>query len=245
MEFDWTTFILEIVNFLILVWLLKHFFYRPVLDVVARRRAGIEKTLADARTTQTEALALKGRYEARDTEWAKEKEIARAKLAEELSAERERALAALRTTLADERERARVLDEHRLAEHRRAVEEQAIALGAAFCARLLARLAIPALEAKLVAVTIEDLPRLPAEQARALAAHAAASELQPTVTSAYPLDESQRKAIGESLGAAVGRRVEAVFDVNPELLAGLHISFGAWVLHANLRDELKFFAATA
>ena len=37
MEINWTTFVLEIVNFLILVWLLKHFFYRPVLAVVARR----------------------------------------------------------------------------------------------------------------------------------------------------------------------------------------------------------------
>jgi F-type H+-transporting ATPase subunit b len=245
MEFDWTTFVLEIVNFLILVWLLKHFFYRPVLDVVARRRAGIEKTLADARATQTEALALKGRYEAREAEWAKEKEIARAKLDEELSAERERAMAALRTTLADEREKARVIDENRLAEHRRIAEGRAIAQGAAFCARLLARLATPALEAKLVDVTVEDLAKLSAEQARALAAHAAEGALHPTVTSAYPLDEGQRKAIGEALGAAMGRRVDAVFNVNRELLAGLHISLGAWVLHANLRDELKFLAATA
>jgi F-type H+-transporting ATPase subunit b len=245
MEFDWTTFILEIVNFLILVWLLKHFFYRPILDVVARRRAGIEKTLADARTTQTEALALKGRYERRETEWAKERENARAKLDEELSAERERAMAALRATLADEREKARVIDENRLAEYRRTAEGRAIAQGVAFCARLLARLATPALEAKLIDVTLEDLGKLPADQVRALAAHAADGELRPTVTSAFPLAEDQRKAIGESLGASIGRRVDAVFNVNPELLAGLHISLGAWVLHANLRDELKFLAATA
>jgi F-type H+-transporting ATPase subunit b len=244
MEFDWTTFILEIINFLILVWLLKHFFYRPVLDVVARRRAGIEKTLADARTTQTEALALKGRYESREAEWAKERESARAKLDAELAAERERALAALRKTLADEREKARVVDENRLAEHQRAAEERAVTQGAAFCARLLARLATPALEARLVAVTVEDLARLPTEQARALAERAE-GEPKLTVKSAYPLDEGQRQAIGESLSAAIGRRVDAAFDVDPELLAGLHISLGAWVLHANLRDELKFLAAMA
>lgn len=245
MEFDWTTFILEIVNFLILVWLLKHFFYRPVLGIIARRREGIEKTLSDARITQTEAQALKVQYEAREAEWAKEKEAARARLAEEISAERERSMAALRASLSDEREKARVLEEKRLAEWRRAAEEQAIALGAAFCARLLARLASPALEATLVDVTVDELPRLPAEQVRDLAASAGEDELKPAVMSAYLLDEARRKAIGESLSALVGRRVSAVFSENPDLVAGLHVSLGAWVLHANLRDELKFFAATA
>jgi len=42
MELNWSTFLLEIINFLILVWILKHFFYKPILDVIAHRRADIE-----------------------------------------------------------------------------------------------------------------------------------------------------------------------------------------------------------
>lgn len=245
MEFNWTTFALEIVNFLVLVWLLKHFFYRPVLDVIGRRRAGIEKTLADARTTQTEAQGLKENYEARTAEWSKEKDAARAKFAEEISAERERAMEALRTSLADERERTRVLNEKREAEWRRTVEEQAISLGAAFSAKLLSRFATPELESRLVDVTLEELPRLPAAQAQALAVNAKNGTMKLTVTSVYPLDEDRRKAIRASLSALVGRPVEPDFGANPELLAGLRVSLGAWVLHANLHDELEFFAATA
>ncbi len=41
--FDWFTFIAQIVNFLILVWLLNRFFYAPVLSAMDRR----EKELAD------------------------------------------------------------------------------------------------------------------------------------------------------------------------------------------------------
>jgi F-type H+-transporting ATPase subunit b len=245
MEFNWTTFALEIVNFLVLVWLLKHFFYRPVLSVIARRREGIEKTLADARSTQAEAQALKESYEARAAEWRKEKDAARAKLAEEISAERDRAMEALRTSLANEREKAKVLREKREVEWRHTVEEQGISLATAFSARLLARFATPELESSLVDVTLEELPRLPAEQARALAANAKNGAMKPTVTSAYPLDENRRKAISASLSALVGHPVEPDFGANPELLAGLRVSLGAWVLHANLRDELEFFAATA
>ena len=39
MELDWTTFILEIINFLVLVWILHRFLYQPVMNVIAQRRA--------------------------------------------------------------------------------------------------------------------------------------------------------------------------------------------------------------
>ena len=37
MELDWSTFALEIINFLALLWILKRFLYRPILAVVAER----------------------------------------------------------------------------------------------------------------------------------------------------------------------------------------------------------------
>ena len=38
MELSGSTFVLEIINFLILVWILKRFLYKPVLGVIAKRR---------------------------------------------------------------------------------------------------------------------------------------------------------------------------------------------------------------
>ena len=58
MELNWSTFILEIINFLVLIWILKRFLYKPVLDVIARRRAGIEKTLSDAREMRHKGLSV-------------------------------------------------------------------------------------------------------------------------------------------------------------------------------------------
>ena len=72
MELNWSTFALEIINFLVLVWILKRFFYQPVLEVIARRRAGIEKTRTEALQLQDEAQALRSQYENRLTEWDKE-----------------------------------------------------------------------------------------------------------------------------------------------------------------------------
>lgn len=59
MELNWTTFTLEIINFLALLWILKRFLYQPVRATLAQRRAGVERTLMQASAAQAEALALR------------------------------------------------------------------------------------------------------------------------------------------------------------------------------------------
>lgn len=242
MDFDWSTFFLEIINFLILVWILKRFLYRPVLKVITQRRADIEKAMADARRIETEANELRRQSERELAQWEQEKEAAQARLREELAAERERLMAGLETSVAEERERRRVLDERHQHDFQRSVEEQGIAQGAAFSARLLGRVATPELEARLYALLLEDLRGLRAEDKRAVAEAAAAPGLQLRVQSAFALDEGRRAELARALAEATGKTLPVEYRENPELLAGFHVSIGPWILHANLRDELKFFS---
>jgi len=85
MELNWSTFVLEIINFLVLVWILKRFLYKPVLKVIAKRRAAIEKTLTEARDKEKAAEELKTRYEGRVAQWDRERAQAREDLARERS----------------------------------------------------------------------------------------------------------------------------------------------------------------
>jgi F-type H+-transporting ATPase subunit b len=241
-EFDWTTFTLEIVNFLILVWILKRFLYRPILDVIAKRRDGIEKTLADARRIETEAIKVRQQHEQQLAEWEQEKEAARANLLKELAEERERRMAALESGIADERQRRSVLEQRHRRDFEHAAEEQGIAQGAAFSARLLARVASPELEARLYALLLEDLRSLNAEDRRAMAEAAAVPGIRLRVQSAFSLDEDDRTGLAHVLAEVTGRTLPVEYRVDPELVAGFQVNVGPWVLHANLRDELKFFS---
>ena len=72
MQFDWTTFALEMVNFLVLVWLLKRFFYKPLRTAIESRRASVESTLQAAETARREAAAMKEQYENRLALWQDE-----------------------------------------------------------------------------------------------------------------------------------------------------------------------------
>lgn len=243
MNVDATTFALELLNFLVLVWLLKRFLYQPVLDVVERRRALGEQAVADARALRDEAEALKAQYEQRLAHAAEERERALARLDAEIAAARGQRLAAVDAEVAADRERRQALAA-RDAERRDAERERrAIRLGAQFAGRLLDRLAGPALEDGLVALALADLPGLPAEQREALRAALAAGGVGVEVASAYPLAPATRQALAQALGELAARPVEPVFVEEASLKAGLRVCAGAWVLMANLRDELAFFGA--
>lgn len=245
MELNWSTFVLEIINFLILVWILKRFLYRPVLDVIARRRAGIEKTLADAKALQAEAGRVRGQYEGRLEDWDRERRQARATLDGELEAERLRGLAALQATLQQEREKADVAQAHRQQDATRRIEETALKQAARFATRLLEKSAGPDTQERLVALVTGELGQLPEARIAAIRNnHAmAAGEIQ--VTSAFPLADAQRLQLEQALSAVTGPGRSLRFELDSTLLAGVRITLGAWVLGANVRDELQGFVALA
>ena len=241
MEFDWTTFILEIINFLILVWILKRFLYRPVLDVIARRRDGIEKTLADAQHIEAEANRIRQQNEQQLAGWEDEKKTAQARLMAELAATRESKMAALEASISEEAGRRRVLDKRRRGEFERMVEEKGITQGAEFSTKLLSRLASPELEAKLFGLLLEDLHQLRIEDKNAVKEAATEVGLKINVQSVFPLDKNKQDTLSSALAEVAGRKLTVEYSINPELISGYQVDIGPWVLHANLRDELKFF----
>jgi F-type H+-transporting ATPase subunit b len=243
-QLDWTTFALEIMNFLVLVWLLKRLLYKPVLNAIAERKANVQNTLSDADKLRKEAQTLREEYEHRQADWRQEKETVRNRMLEEVNGERVRLLAELQSTLQQEQEKARALEERRLSDLTHHVEDAAIAQGGLFAARLLARLASPELGARLVEVVIEDLHRLPEERRQAMRTACARGDAPIVVTSAHRLSSPQRESLMEAVQSLLGRTISCEWREDPQLLAGIRLSLGPWMLGANLQDELKFFSDT-
>ena len=246
MELDWTTFVLEIVNFLILVWLLKRFLYQPVLGFIARRQAGIEQTLAEAHGIREEADSLKAQYENRLADWAQERQKTLEALHHEMEQERARRLAALKQDLAQEAEKALVVETRRRQEFSRQAEQDALTLAARFAARLLERAADPQTTTNLARLLADDLSSLAGEQRAALRQAVSSSNGPIHVASAHPLDEAHRRGLEAAFTSFLdGVPVEWDYGVDPALVGGLRLSLGPWVLGANLRDELQAFADLA
>ncbi|HET9041991.1 MAG TPA: F0F1 ATP synthase subunit delta, partial [Burkholderiales bacterium] len=188
------------------------------------------------------AAQLKEDYERRTADWHAERERASAGLAREIETERARRLEELRAELAQEREKQGALERQHLRELERRAERAARERAAAFGARLLRRVANPGLDAAICAMVLEDLARLEPAQRQGLAAASTGDGLTVDITSARALGEPQRQALVDALGQILETPPRAVdFHEDPTLIAGVAVGMGAWVLQANLRDELKFF----
>jgi F-type H+-transporting ATPase subunit b len=244
-ELNWSTFVLEVINFLVLVWILKRFLYKPVLNVIARRRAEIEKSLADAEALHASAKSLQQQYEGRLAEWSREKQQARDLLAVELEAERSRSISELQGALEKEREKQQVSESRRQADAIARIEERALLQGARFATRLLEQAAGPELQVRLVDMLLAELEQLPGERIQALRGGYGTVPGAVVVTSAFPLADAQRRRLKLTLLTISGPGMALRFEQDDALLAGVRIHIGAWELAASLKDELQGFVALA
>jgi len=241
MELNWTTFALEIINFLALLWILKRFLYRPIVQTLAERKAGIERILAEARAAEAQASAMQQQFESRLADWEQEKAAARRGFETGLEAERAKQMESLAKDLATERERSAAQDAHRLDTQRRELAVQASTEARQFASALLTRLAGPELEGQLVRLFIEELAALPEERLSAVRA-GQNGHGQGILTSAFALSAEQRQQLSSAIDARLGKAIALDFIVEPDLLAGARLALGAWQVDFSLAGELGIFA---
>jgi F-type H+-transporting ATPase subunit b len=241
---DWTSFSLEIINFLVLVWLLKHFLYKPVMDIIGRRQALIAEDLAKAEQARQAAAQMVTDFEARSKEMDSERLRAREELGQEIATLRIAKLEALEAEIAAERDKGAVLRQHEKSEMLRACEEQAVTLAARFASRLLERFASPALCDQLVALAIEQLATLPETTRVQLEASIEQQHAPVRVCSSHPLGDAIRQRLEAALGALTGTPPPVEYSVDPALIAGVAIRVEALLLDASLAAELKLFEAS-
>ena len=90
MLIDWFTVGAQIVNFLVLVWLLQHFLYKPVLNAIDAREKRIAAELADADAKKAEAEKERTDFEDKNNVFNQHRSALLSKAADEAKSERER-----------------------------------------------------------------------------------------------------------------------------------------------------------
>src|SRR5471030_2866636 len=93
MLIDWFTVGAQALNFIILVWLLKRFLYKPILNAIDARENRIAAELANAATTRTAAETERVEFQRKSTALDEQRSALLGKAVDEAKAERERLLA--------------------------------------------------------------------------------------------------------------------------------------------------------
>jgi F-type H+-transporting ATPase subunit b len=245
MEFNVSTFILEIINFLILIWILQRLFYKPLLEVIAKRKQFIDQSLADAKIMQQQAEEQRSHYENRQKLWEQEKQGALTALHQQIEVERRAQMFQLNVDLEQERQKINVTIQRQQRELQQQAEKQALLNGARFAGILLKQSASPELEARLFAMLLDNLKTLPEACTLCLQMVGTKKSVPIKITSAYPLTAELRLQLEHKLGLLINSPINFQYHQDTELIAGLRMDIGAWVLNANLQHELIGFAEIA
>ena len=226
MKVDWFTVIAQIINFLILVWLLKRFLYKPVLNAMDKREQRIAGRLQEARLKREQAEEEKEKYidlqqEVRDSA---EKKLQEAK--READAFREKLLASAKEEVALNRDRWLETLEKEKASF---LEQTSHMIGkqfTSFAHAVMRELADASLEEKIVAVFFRELSKLSDHDREGIKKQIALKSEPLVVCTAFDLKESLREEISQQLAGMFGERAEIQFRKNENLVAGISLEAG-------------------
>jgi F-type H+-transporting ATPase subunit b len=187
---------------------------------------------------------LKARYDGLMSDWERRREQAQLQLQQELATQKTAGLDVIRRELGDERERSAARTAAAAALHEAELTRLAAEKAYRHVSAMLERLAGPALTARIVEVVLEDLADLPGPERDKLAGAAApagSDAAAAAVATAHVLDDATRRRLAQGLAGVTQGTAAPAFTVQPELIAGVRITLGQWMLKADLADELAYF----
>jgi len=223
MLIDWFTVGAQLLNFLVLAWLLKRFLYRPILDALDAREQRIAAELADADAKRAEADKQRDEFQDKNAAFDRERAGLLSQATDEAKAERQRLMDDARQAADDlraKRMEALSNDAHHLNQAiGRRTQQEVFAVAR----KALADLATTRLEACMAEVFTRRLRALD-EPAKATLAKALKTAGGPAlVRSAFDLPAEQRLAIGEALNDTFSTDIELAFETEPDLVSGIEL----------------------
>lgn len=244
MQIDWFTLIAEIVNFLVLVALLKYFLYDRIIGIADEREQKIAARFEEAEQKQQEAeKTIKAQHakkqeleeqqqeiltQARQDAEQQHKELVE-QARQEFEATRQQWYASL------EQEKAEFQKELR---HR--TGEQTIRLAR----QTLAELADTALEHQVVAAFTEKIRQLDQEQQQRISQTLADSAATIHIASSFELPSKQRQHILDALQHQFGDNFQSDFQTTEDLICGLELRANGYKIAWNVETYLNSLEET-
>ncbi len=238
MLIDWYTVAAQALNFLILVWLLKRFLYRPVLDAISAREQRIAMQLADAASKAAAASKEREEFERKNAEFDAQRGALLVEATAEAKAELARLLELARTDADALRYRLQqsLRNERELlsGEIVRRTRDEVLAIAR----KTLADLSTASLEESMGRVFIDRLRALHADDSKLLAAAIQAASGTAVVRTAFKLPLQQRTEIEQTMADIFGAAVRVSYESVPDLISGVELTAGGRKLAWSIADYL-------
>jgi len=234
MQIDWITVSAQIVNFLVLVWLLKRFLYRPVLDAMDRRERRVAERLEQAHARERQAAEAAEEHERRQRELARERDDILAAARREAEDEKKQLLEEARAQATEARRQWQRQAEREKEEFLGNLRLRAVESIQSIVRKTLRDLADSDLEERMVVAFMERMKTLDAQTRKTLKNGSGAAR----IASSFELDAGLRRRLTRTLHEQIDADMEVDYGRSPELLCGIELTRDDRRLGWNLADHL-------
>jgi F-type H+-transporting ATPase subunit b len=239
MLIDWFTVCAQALNFLILVWLLKHFLYKPILRAIDAREKKIAAELADADAKKVAAKTERDEFERKNQEFERQRAALLSKATDEANAEQKRLLdEALQAADAMSAKRQESLrnDAHNL---NQAISRRTQQEVFAIARKALTDLATVSLEERMGEVFTRRLREMDGNAKNGLGQAIKTLSGPALVRSAFELPADQRAAIQNAINETFAANVHLRFETSPDLVSGIELTANGQKVAWSIADYLS------
>lgn len=242
MGFNPTTLVFEIINFLVLTWLLTRLLYRPLRNAIADREQTMQAEREQTKALLSEVESLKAEWEQKNRDLVAVADKVRSEALADAVAEQGRMLTRAREEAAAERKKA----ERLLQAERKAAEEwvrsAAIERSTDLTGQMLLSLAPDAVDLALVDRLVAEIEQ---RGETLLGMERGLPEVVVEVVAAHVPREGVIDRLRGALSGALDTTVRLTVREDPELRAGACLRLGDRVIDASLSGHLQAFQLLA
>ena len=238
MNIDWFTVGAQALNFLILVWLMKRFLYKPILNAIDTREKRIETELASADAKKAEAQEERNKFQQKNDEFDSQHAALLSQVTDEMKVQRQRLLdeahKAADSLNAKHQEMLRN-DAHNLTKtiNRRTRQEVF-----AIARKVLTDLGTTSLEERLSEIFTRRLREMDGKAKEVLAEALRTASDPAILQSAFELPSEQRAIIQNALNETFSAEIHVRFEVEPDLISGIELTTNGHKIAWSIADYL-------
>ncbi len=236
MLIDWFTVGAQVLNFIVLVWLLKRFLYKPILNAIDAREKRIADELADTEAKKAEALKERNDFQRKNEEFDKQRSDMLRKATDEAKVERQRLSDETRKVMEVERSHHKEILQNDARKLQQSISRLAQSEVFSIARKTLRDLAGETLEGRIVEVFIA---RLQGTERDELAAMLKPGTMPVSVRSAFDLSVDQRAAIESALNAVLSEDISLQFETAPDVVSGIELRANGRKVAWSIADYLS------
>ncbi len=244
MLIDWFTVFAQVVNFLILVLLLKRFLYGPLLRVMEERKLEIQQRLSQVEQDRTAAEEARARLAAESEAFERARDERLRVIDRECEDRRGQLTEELRLEIETLRDRWRKALTQEQDAFRQTLSDLAQRELIELAGRITLDLADARFEEQVTARFLQRLETSLAAPATAITALAGKPDLAPTVRSSFPLSDSAARKVEELLLRHLPTARIPTFSVHPEIGCGIELRLDHHKLAWTVTDYVARFQET-